>query len=109
MHRDRRVEILLGRAHLDRDADHLDHFARAIGDDVAAEDLAGCRADDQLEQHAFVLADKGVLHRPEGGAVDLDLFAFARRFFGQADRAVFRLGEDRRRDVGVIDLGRVAR
>jgi hypothetical protein len=94
-----------GRAHLHRDPGQLDHLAGLRGDDVTAQDLLGGLGHDKLHQHPVGASREGRLHGPEGGAVDVHRFLFARLFLAQADGAEFRLGEDGRRDQVVIDGG----
>ena len=64
VHRHGGVEVGLGRAHLDRDADHLDHLAGVRPDDMAADHAVGRAIDDELHQHARFAADE----RPSSSA-----------------------------------------
>ena len=66
------------------------------------EDAAARRGHDQLHQHALLAPREDRVHRPEGGAVDLDLLPGARLGLGHADGADLGLGEDRRRHQRMV-------
>ena len=102
-----RVEIGLGRFHLDGDGEHLRHFGGAVADDMAADDAVGGGVDDELHQDPGVTARHRRLHRLEIGLVDVDVTELrARLAFRQSHGADLGLREHRGRNVGVVDLNR---
>ncbi len=73
MHRHDGVDIGLGRLHLQRDRDELDHLARVGPHDVATDELIALAVDDELEERARIAPRKGHLERAERRLVDVDL------------------------------------
>src|SRR6516162_6199201 len=63
MHRDDGVDVGLGRLHLQRDTNELDHLARVGPHDVAADELIALAVDDELEEGARIAARKCHLQR----------------------------------------------
>ena len=103
------VEIGLGRPHLHRDADELNHLAGIRADDVATDDLLAVPIDHELHEGSGRAPREGRTHRPETGLVDIDSRAsHARLRLGQADDTDLRLREHSRRHVTVIDPRRLA-
>lgn len=102
------VEVLLRGAHLERDAEALEHLAGAEAHDVQADDLLlGPLADDLVLRGALVLrVHHGVVHGSEVGLVDLEVLA-AVLLDGlglrQPDGADFGVREDDARDSGVVE------
>ena len=75
-------------------------------DDVAADHLLSGGVDDQFHQHAVLAAVEGRFHRPEHGAVDIDLAVLVAGVrLGQADGADRRLGEYGAGDHLVVEGG----
>src|SRR5215831_3553100 len=109
MHRHDRVDVGLGRLHLHRDADELDHFAGVRPHNVAADDASALAVDDELEERARIAGRERHLQRPERSLVHVDLCQLlAGLRLGQPDRANLGLGEHGSRHIGVIDRGRFA-
>ena len=102
----RPIEIFLGRAHLNRNPRQLDHLTRAMADNMHAQNTPSVFRDDDFHQHLFVATRSRIGHRAEGGAVNFNLACLTRLFFAQTDSADLWLGEDCRRDVGMVWLGR---
>ena len=110
MDRDGRIELGLGRAHGDGNAERLDHFARGRADDVNAQHLVRFRMHDELHEGLFLAARQRALHGAEARLVDIDLaMGLAGLRLGQADRAQLRLGENGGRDDRVVDRERLVR
>lgn len=102
------VEVLLGGAHLEGDAEALEHLAGAEAHDVEADDLlVGPLADDLVLGGRLVLGvHHGVVHGGEVGRVDLEAVA-AVLLDGlglrEADGADLGVGEDDARDARVVE------
>src|SRR3546814_11451352 len=65
------VELGLGEPRLHRDRGGLQDFRRVGADHVDADHHVGLRMDDQLVKRALVAVGEHILHRPEGGGVDI--------------------------------------
>ncbi len=102
------IEVLLGGAHLDGDAEALQHLAGPEAHDVQADDLlVGAVADDLVLGGALVGGvHHGVVHGGEVGGVDLEVLAAVLvdgLGLRQADGADLGVGEDDAGDVGVVE------
>ena len=72
MHGDRLVELRLGGAGLDRDAEKLRQFTGTGADHMAADHTVIGAVDDQFHEYCFVAARERVFERTEAGFVDID-------------------------------------
>ena len=107
MHRDGVVKVALRRAHLDSDAHGLDHLVGAHADHVNTDDLLLLAGAHDLVRGGHLVREEAVVHRREARAVDGDLLPgvlAARGRLAEPDRACGRVREDRRGDVGVVEV-----
>jgi len=107
MDRNARIEILLGSAHLDSDAEALEHLARSQTHDMQPDDLfLGASADDLVLGGGLVgRVHHGVVHGREGGLVDLDVLLAVLLDglrFRQTDGADLGVREHHARDIAVV-------
>ncbi|NBU26368.1 MAG: DUF2333 family protein [Gammaproteobacteria bacterium] len=104
---DRVVEVALGRAHLHRHREPLQHLVGAGADHVAAHDALLRPDRHQLHGGARLARRERVVHRHETRVVDLHLrgaVALDGRGFRKADRADRRVAEHHGRDVRVVEV-----
>jgi hypothetical protein len=111
MNGDAAVKVGLGGAHLDGNAEALQHLAAALSHDVQADDLLLGASDDKLVVGGALILrlHHGVVHGREARLVYLDIVATVTLDglgLRQADAANLGMGEDDRGNVVVADLGR---
>jgi len=109
MYSDATIKVLFGGAHLDRDAEALQHLRRTDTQDMQAHDpLVLARTDDLVARRAFLLRlHHGIIHGGETRLIDLDVLVAVlppRVGLAEADGADLRVREDDGRDVGVVEL-----
>ena len=109
MREDRVHQLFLGGLEVHGDDEALDQLGHFGADHVRAEQLAGLRVEDRLDQ-AFRLAERDRLAvADEGEAADLDLVALLLRLrLGQADRCDLRVAIGAAGDLAACRSGACA-
>lgn len=106
------VKVGLGGAHLDGNAEALQHLSAALAHDVQADNLLFGASDDELVIGGALLlrVHHGVVHGREARLVDLDVLLAVLLDclrLRQADAAYLGVSEDDGGDVAVVELGRL--
>lgn len=107
MYGNRVVEIALGRPHLQRNGEPLQHLVGSGTDHVTADDPLFWTHGDQLHLGSRFACRQCVIHRDEARGVDFQGFravAIARFLLAEADRTDRRMAENDGWDVRIVEM-----